>query len=47
MLNLLLLAEEKGISTIVRTGDIAYEPELNTYLNLEESDKIIGLIYIG
>ena len=47
MQNLLLLAEEKGISTIVRTGDIAYEPELNTYLNLEESDKIIGLIYIG
>jgi len=47
MQNLLLLATEKGLATIARTGDIAYEPELNEYLQLEENDKIIALVYVG
>jgi len=47
MQNLLLLATEKGLATIARTGDIAYEPELNKYLHLEENDKIVGLVYVG
>lgn len=45
--NFLLAATEKGLATIVRTGDIAHEPELRPYLKLEENDKIIGLIYLG
>ncbi|QQZ07624.1 nitroreductase family protein [Heyndrickxia vini] len=47
MQNLLLLATEKGLATIVRTGGIAFEPELNKYLQLDANDKIAGLIYIG
>ncbi len=47
MQNLLLAAEEKGLATIVRTGEVAFYPELKPYLKLEEKDKIIGLIYIG
>lgn len=47
MQNLLLLATEKGLATITRTGDIAYQTELNKYLQLEENDKIIGLVYVG
>jgi len=45
--NLLLTATELGLATIVRTGDIAHEPELKNYLNLEPVDKIAGLIYVG
>ncbi|MGE8206988.1 nitroreductase family protein [Heyndrickxia sp. NPDC080065] len=47
MQNVLLLATEKGLATIARTGDIAYEPELNKYLQLDENDKIVGLVYVG
>jgi len=47
MQNLLLTATEKGIATFVRTGDIAFEKELNQYLQLEETDTIVGLIYAG
>ncbi|WP_018662742.1 nitroreductase family protein [Heyndrickxia acidiproducens] len=45
--NLLLYATEQGLATIVRTGDIAYAPELKDYLSLEAADKIVGLIYVG
>lgn len=47
MQNLLLSATEKGLATIVRTGDIAHYPELKPFLKLDENDKVIGLIYIG
>ncbi|KHD86580.1 nitroreductase family protein [Heyndrickxia ginsengihumi] len=45
--NLLLTATEKGLATICRTGDIVYQPELKQYLQLEENDQIIGLVYVG
>ncbi|MBS4172892.1 nitroreductase [Bacillus sp. FJAT-49736] len=45
--NLLLLATEKGLATIARTGEIAYATELNKYLQLDENDKIIALVYVG
>lgn len=45
--NLLLQATDKGLATIVRTGDIAHYPELKPFLKLDENDKIIGLVYIG
>ncbi|MCU9614434.1 nitroreductase [Caldibacillus lycopersici] len=45
--NLLLTATDKGLATIVRTGDIAHEPELKAYLQLEDNDKIVGFVYVG
>lgn len=47
MQNILLVAQENGLATYVRTGEIAYETELNKYLQLEELDKIVGFIYVG
>ncbi len=45
--NMLLVAEEQGLATIWRTGDIVYQSELNDFLSLEEDDKLLGLIYVG
>ncbi|GER66671.1 hypothetical protein BpJC7_19730 [Weizmannia acidilactici] len=45
--NLLLTATELGLATIVRTGEIAHEPELKEYLALEPADKVAGLVYVG
>lgn len=45
--NMLLVAEEQGLATIWRTGDIVYQSELNDFLSLEDGDKLLGLIYVG
>lgn len=45
--NLLLAATEKGLATICRTGDIAHHPGLKRFLQLNERDKVIGLVYLG
>lgn len=45
--NLLLAATSMGLATYVRTGEIAFEKELNKYLQLEEKDHILGFIYVG
>ncbi len=45
--NMLLVAEEQGLATIWRTGEIVYQSELNDFLSLEEGDKLLGLIYVG
>jgi nitroreductase len=45
--NMLLVAEEQGLATIWRTGEIVYQTELNDFLSLEEDDKLLGLIYVG
>lgn len=47
MQNLLLAATEMGLATYVRTGDIAFSRELHQYLQLDEKDQIIGMVYIG
>jgi nitroreductase len=45
--NMLLVAEEQGLATIWRTGEIVYQTELNDFLSLEGDDKLLGLIYVG
>lgn len=45
--NILLMAAELGLAAMVRTGEIAFEKELNQYLQLAEEDKIIGFVYLG
>jgi nitroreductase len=45
--NMLLVAEEQGLATIWRTGEIVYQTELNDFLSLEDGDKLLGLIYVG
>ncbi len=45
--NMLLVAEEQGLATIWRTGEIVYQSELNDFLSLEDDDKLLGLIYVG
>jgi nitroreductase len=45
--NMLLVAEEQGLATIWRTGEIVYQSELNDFLSLEDGDKLLGLIYVG
>lgn len=45
--NLLLVAEERKYSAMWRTGDIVYSTPVKKYLGLEESDKIVAVIYIG
>jgi len=45
--NMLLTANEMGLASIWRTGNVIYQKELNNFLSLSESDDIIGLIYLG
>lgn len=45
--NMLLAAEDLGLAAMVRTGEIAFEKELNKHLQLEGDDKIIGFVYVG
>lgn len=45
--NLLLVAEERKYSAMWRTGDIVYSAAVKKYLGLEESDKIVAVVYIG
>jgi nitroreductase len=45
--NLLLVAAEREFSAMWRTGDIVYSVPVKKYLGLEESDKIVAVVYIG
>ena len=45
--NMLLAAQALGLSTIWRTGDAAYSPRVKEWLGLEQTDHIIGIIYVG
>ena len=36
-----------GLGAMWRTGQMAYEPLVNSGLGLKESDKIVGFIYVG
>jgi nitroreductase len=45
--NILLGAMALNISSFWSTGGMTYHPELKRYLNLEEEDQVIGLLYLG
>lgn len=45
--NILLTAVDLGLAAMVRTGEIAFEKELNYHLQLADNDKIIGFVYLG
>jgi nitroreductase len=44
---LLLAAEAQGYAGIWRTGDAAFDRNVMAALGLEESEEIVGFIYIG
>lgn len=45
--NMLLTAEELGLTAVWRTGDAAYAPQLKHWLGLASEDYIVAFIYLG
>lgn len=45
--NLLLAAHALGFGAIWRTGEMAHDPEVRAGLGLQQSDRIVGFIYLG
>jgi len=45
--NLLLAAQELGLGAMWRTGELAYSPEIKAHLELESSDRIVAIVYVG
>jgi nitroreductase len=45
--NMLLTAEELGLTAVWRTGDAAYSPQIKHWLGLAPEDYIIAFIYLG
>jgi len=45
--NLLLAAEERNLSAMWRTGDMAYNPKVKRHLGLDEKDRIVAVVYLG
>ncbi len=45
--NVLLAAHALGFGAIWRTGAMAYRTEVNEFLGLESTDKIVGIVYVG
>lgn len=45
--NLLLAAEAKGLAAGWKTGKIARDPEVKRFLGLAETDRIVGIVYLG
>lgn len=45
--NILLGASVLNIAALWSTGGLTYHPAMKTYFNLNEEDKMIGLIYLG
>ncbi|SFQ14224.1 Nitroreductase [Geopseudomonas sagittaria] len=44
---LLLAAHVQGIGAVWRTGELAYDATVHAGLNLADSERIIGFIYLG
>ncbi len=44
---MLLAAHAQGFGGVWRTGDMAYHPRVREGLGLEESDRIVGFLYMG
>lgn len=45
--NMLLTADELGLTGMWRTGDGAYSPHVKRWLHLSPAEQIVGFIYIG
>jgi nitroreductase len=45
--NVLLAAHAMGLGAIWRTGDMAYSAEVNAFLGLDATDRIVGIMYLG
>lgn len=45
--NMLLMAEDLGISSYWSSGKLVYSSAMKSFLNLEEEDQVIGLIYFA
>jgi len=45
--NILLAAEAQDLAVLWSTGGLTYNPALKNFLGLAESDKVLGLLYLG
>lgn len=45
--NLLLAATAYDLASFWSTGGMTYSPALHQYLELDEADKVLGLLYLG
>lgn len=45
--NMLLVATENKVATFWSTGGMCYHPELKKQLGFEDTDQILGFIYVG
>ena len=45
--NLLLAAYDHGLAAMWRTGDPAYHPAVKAHLGLDETDRIVAIVYLG
>jgi len=45
--NILLAAHSLGLGSIVRTGPHSYSQPVRSYLELQEKELLIGLVYVG
>lgn len=45
--NIMLAAHAQGYGAVWKTGAPAYDPEVRASLGLDESDEILGFLYVG
>ncbi len=45
--NMLLAAHALGLGAIWRSGELAFTPEVQSFLGLAERDQVLGFLYIG
>jgi len=45
--NVLLAAHARGLGAVWRTGEMAYHAQINAFLGLAASDRIVGIVYLG
>lgn len=45
--NMLLTAEDLGLTAVWRTGDAAYDPKVKHWLGLTTEDSIVAFVYLG
>ena len=45
--NILLVAHDMGLGAQWRTGGIAYDSSIKSWLRLDEGDQVIAIVYLG
>ncbi len=45
--NMLLAAWARGLGAIWRTGEMAHRKEINPVLGLDDTDRIVAIVYLG